>query len=173
MSRWLAAAALGLAACAAAPAFDPFAPRAGAAAVQERRFEGVPAQALTEATLQVLQDSSFLVTSSEPALGLIVGTRGASMKSVDQLTMDVLRGMGAMTADAFAFRLKPEPDDYLPVALKVVVQISPDAASSTVRVTFHSVTLGAYGAETGRARELPGPQPHQKFFGLLEQALKK
>jgi hypothetical protein len=172
VSRWLAAAALGLAACASPAPFDPFAPRAGAA--QERRFDGVPPQALAEAALQVLQDSSFLVTSSDQALGLIIGTRGASTKSVDELTADMLRGMGAVTMDAFTFRLKPEPEDYMPGALKVVVHISPAASGSTVRVTFHSVAVGPYGSDTGaRARELPGPELHQKFFAPLEQALKR
>jgi hypothetical protein len=170
--RLAAAAALGLAACAARPP-DPaelLVPRSGAAAaVQERRFEGVSAQELSQAAVQVLQDSSFLVTASEPALGLIVGTRGGTLKSPGEMTHEILRAIG----DALTFNWvgqEPARAKYAPAGVSVVVSVTPAASGCAVRVAFHRVVTDG-GANLLWVQELPGPEPHQKFFALLAQAL--
>lgn len=166
------AAALGLAACAspppAVPPADLLASREGApAAAQERRFEGVSAQALAQAALQVLQDSSFIVKATEPELGLIIAARGESAKSPDELTLEVLRVIARIHWDVLTLRIKP-PEAYAPPGTpNVVVLVTPTASGSSARVTFHSV--GSTG--TIRVRELADPKLQQKFFALLAQAL--
>ena len=96
MRRWVAAASLGLTGCAGSgtPPADLFVPPSAAASqARERRFEGVPAEQLSQAAVQVLQDANFLVTASEPALGLIVGARGATLKSINQAGAELRSGL--------------------------------------------------------------------------------
>jgi len=171
-AAWLTA-SLCLAGCGTAPAPDPaelLALHGGApSALQERRFDGVSAEALSQAALQVLQDLSFLVTASEPALGLIIGARGGTLKSPGELGPQILRAIG----DALLFRWGgdlPPRLKYSPAALSVAISVAPAASGSAARVAFHRVVTDG-GTNVLWVQELPGPEPHQKFFALLAQAV--
>jgi hypothetical protein len=173
-ARWLAAAWLGLAAC-GTPSTQPadlfVPPGAADSQVRERRFEGVPAQQASQAAVQVLQDASFLITASEPALGLIIGTRGGTLKSIGEVGPEVR----SVLADAFTFGLageEPQAVRYLPKGFSVAVSVNPAASGSAVRVAFYRIITDADTAVVW-IRELPAPEPHQKFFALLAQELSR
>ena len=171
-TRWLAAAWLGLAGCGSPytqPA-DLFVPPGGAQSqVRERRFEGVPARQVSQAAVQVLQDANFLITASEPALGIIIGTRGGTLKSIGEVGPELRSAL----ADAFTFGLageEPKAVRYLPKGFSVAVSVEPAASGSAVRVAFYRIITDAETAVLW-IRELPAPEPHQKFFALLAQEL--
>lgn len=173
-TRWLAAASLGLAGCGTpytqpADLFLP--PSAAETQVRERRFEGVPPEQASQAAVQVLQDANFLVTASDSVLGLIVGTRGGSLKSVGEIGAE-LRGA---SADAFTFGLagrEPQRVRYFPNGFSVTVSVTPAASGAAVRVTFYRIITDGETALLW-VRELPASEPHQKFFALLAQELKR
>ena len=171
MRRWVAAALLGVAGCAGSgtPPADLFVPPSAAASqARERRFEGVPVEQLSHAAVQVLQDANFLVTASEPALGLIVGTRGATLKGINQAGPELRSGF----ADAFTFGLasdEPQSVRHLPRGFGAAVCVTP---ASSVRVAFYLIVTDGETALLWM-RELPAPEPHQKFFALLAQELKR
>jgi hypothetical protein len=171
-ARWLAAAWLGLAGC-GTPQTQPadlFAPPSAAQSqVRERRFEGVPAQQVSQAAVQVLQDANFLIAASEPALGLIIGARGGTLKGINEVGPE----LRSVLADAFTFGLageEPQAVRYFPKGFSVAVSVSPAASGSAVRVAFYRTITDA-GAAVVWIRELPAPEPHQKFFALLAQEL--
>ena len=173
-TRWLAAASLGLASCGApytrpADLFVP--PSAAASQVRERRFDGVPAEQLSQAAVQVLQDAGFLVTASDPALGLIVGTRGGSLKSIQ----DIGPELRSASADAFTFGLagrEPQRVRYYPSGFSVAVSVTPAGSGAAVRVAFYRIITDGETALLW-VRELAAPEPHQKFFALLAASLRK
>jgi hypothetical protein len=173
-ARWLAAASLGLAGCGGAvtqPADLFVPPSAAQAQARERRFEGVPAQRVSQAAVQVLQDANFLVTASEPALGLIVGTRGATLKSMKQLGPELRSGL----ADAFTLGLagdEPRSVRHLPKGFGAAVSVTPAASGAAVRVAFYRIVTDGETALLW-VRELPAPEPHRKFFALLAQELER
>ena len=166
MRRWVAAASLGLAGYAGsgtAPADLFVPPSAAASQARERRFEGVAAEELSQASVQVLQDANFLVTASEQALGLIVGTRGATLKTPE---------LRSAFADAFTFGLasdEPQSVQHLPRGFGAAVCVTP---ASSVRVAFYRIVTDGETALLW-VRELPAPELHQKFFALLAQELKR
>ena len=173
-TRWLAAASLGLASCGGpytrpADLFVP--PGAAQSEVRERRFDGAPPEQAAQAAVQVLQDADFLVTASEPALGLIIGTRGGSLKSMG----DIGPELRSASADIFTFGLashEPQRVRHYPNGFSVAVSVRPAASGSAVRVTFYRIITDGESALLW-VRELPAPEPHQKFFALLAQELKR
>ena len=171
-TRWLAAAWLGVTAC-GTPSTQPadlfVPPSAADSQMRERRFEGVPAQQASQAAVQVLQDANFLITASEPALGLIIGTRGGTLKSIGEVGPELRSAL----ADAFTFGLageEPRAVRYFPKGLSVAVAVNPAASGAAVRVAFYRV-IGDAETAVLWIRELPAPEPHQKFFALLAQEL--
>lgn len=173
-TRCLAAASLGLAAC-AGPHTQPadlfVASSAAESQARERRFDGVPPEQAAQAAVQVLQDADFLVTASEPALGLIIGTRGGSLKSMG----DIGPELRSASADIFTLGLasrEPQRVRHYPNGFSVAVSVTPAASGAAVRVTFYRIITDGESALLW-VRELPAPEPHQKFFALLAQELKR
>lgn len=164
-----------LAGCAAAPpqVADLLVPQQRPAA--QRHFDGVRADEVPPAVVSVLQDLGFHVSASEPRLGLVVATRGYQKTFGEyhwefwQLYMQILK-------NTFTLRWHLPPPDPAklvgPGGFSAAVAIAPAASGSAVRVSFHRFVSRPTGEPIlVWAEELPGPEPHQKFFALLAEAL--
>lgn len=169
--------ALAAAGCVAAPAAgDLMLPRDPGAPPQVRHYEGARAESLAPALVSTLQDLGFQLRASEPQLGLIVATRGYR-RTADELAhefgKDVLQVM--KNAVTLQWHRQPNPERLVgPIALNATVSITPAASGSTVRLSLHRIVSKPTGEPViVWAEELAGPEPHQKFFALLGEALKK
>jgi hypothetical protein len=68
--------------------------------------------------------------------------------------------------------LRPQKVRYYPNGFSVAVSVAPGASGAAVRVTFYRIITDGESALLW-VRELPAPEPHQKFFALLAQELKR
>ena len=171
----LVLAAVVLAGCADAPprVAELLEPREAAPA-QERRFEGVRAEEVQAAVVTVLQDLGFQMSASEPAIGLIAGTRGQAW-TAGQIASDFGRYMGEGLKHALTFQWHRQPDPARfvgPPGFSAVVTITPLPAATAVRLSLHRFVRRPTGeAIVTWAEEVPGPEAHRRFFELLGQAL--
>jgi hypothetical protein len=169
-------AVLGLAGCADAPprVAELLEPRAAAPA-EERRFEGVGAEQVQQAVVAVLQDLGFQLSASEPAIGLIAGTRGQAF-TAGRIASDFGRAMGESFKYALTFQWhrKPDPARFGQTGFSAVVTITPLPAATAVRLSLHRRVSRLTGEPVVTwAEEVPGPQAHRDFFALLGKTLRR
>ena len=171
------AVALAVAGCVGAPAVedlmlagDPGAPP------QSRHYEGVGAEELARAVVAALQDLGFHLKASEPQLGLIVATRGYR-KTAGEIASELGTDFLQILKNAFTLQWHRQPDPERivgPAAFNAAVSITPAASGTTVRLSLHRFVSKPTGeAVVVWAEALPGPEPHQRFFGLVAAALKR
>lgn len=168
----LAAAPIALAGCAVAPEVSDLL-RPAERARQERHFQGVRAEDLRPAVVSVLQDLGFQVAASEPALGLIVATRGHD-KTVGEYSAAFGKDLLQMYRNLFTLQWHAQPSNpekvVGPAGHSAAVSVTEAASGSTVRITLHRFVRRPTGeASVIWAEEVPGPHPG--FFALLAQAL--
>ena len=169
---------LALAACVSAPAVEELMlPRErSAAALQLRHYQGVRAEDVPPAVVTVLQDLGFHVTASEPALGLIVATRGYQ-KSVEEFGREFGRDVLQVLKNAVTLQWHREPSAERTVGapgFSAAVSITPAASGSAVRLSLHRYVSKPTGeAIVIWAEEMTAPESYSNFFALLSQALAK
>jgi hypothetical protein len=148
---------------------------ASVAALQARRFEGVPAAEMLPAALAALQDLGFQVTSSDAALGLVVARRGYH-KSLEELGRDLWPGFSKAMQNVFTLRwTTPPPEAALVVgraAINAALVVAPQGSGSTVRVAFHRYVSRPSGEPiVVWAEELREPAPYAAFFEQVSRSL--
>ena len=174
------AAALLLAAaagCAGAPTVPPLLAPAdrSLAELQERRFEDVRPDDLMLAAVAALQDFGFQVTSSDPALGLVVGQRGYR-KDAGEIARGVWTGFLQDMQNFWTLQWHAPHSDPNLVAgragFNAAVSVAPAGSGSTLRVSLHRFVSRPTGEQiVVWAEELSAPEPYQRFFALLSAAL--
>ncbi len=149
---------------------------ASVAALQARRFEGVPAAEMLPVALAALQDLGFHVTSSDAALGLVVARRGYH-KSLEELGRDLWPGFSKAMQNVFTLRwtAPPPPEAALVVgrpAINAALVVAPQGSGSTVRVAFHRYVSRPSGEPiVVWAEELREPAPYATFFEQISRSL--
>ena len=168
--------ALAAAGCVSAPAVDELMLTQERRPPQARHYDGVGPERVAPALVATLQDLGFHLRAAEPQLGLVVATRGYR-RTGDELAYEFGRDFLQIMQNAVTFQWhrQPNPERLAgPAALNAAVSITPDASGTTVRLTLHRFVSRPTGeAAVVWAEELPGPQPHQKFFALLSEAVSK
>ena len=168
-----------LAGCASSPppsASDLLPPGdAAVAALQARRFEGVPAAEMLPAALAALQDLGFQVTSSDAEIGLVVARRGYQ-KSFEELGRDFWPAFSKAMQNAFTLRwTTPPPEAALLVGratINAALVVAPQGSGSTVRVAFHRyVTRPGGEPVVVWAEEMREPEPYAAFFEQIAGSL--
>lgn len=178
--RSLAALALALAAgCASKPEVSALlASRDPALAeLQVRRYESVRPEEMMQAAVSALQDFGFQVTSSDAALGVIVAQRGYR-KELGELAHEAWRGFLQDMQNFWTLQWNaPRWDPALAggrAGFNASVSVAPAGSGSAVRVSLHSYANRLTGEPIMIwAEELRGPEPYERFFALLSNALRR
>lgn len=165
--------------CRPSPPADPglMLPAPDAAArkqVQTRRFAGMSEADLLAASVAVLQDQGFQITTSVASLGLVSGRKmRPSEEAVSDLGRQLLPGMGRAFLQALTFGAVGDRDITQQIrvanAFRVVLSTRPaggEEPAHEVRVIFYREYVGA-----GTRDAILSPVLYQEFFGLLGQAL--
>lgn len=130
--------------------------------LQTRRFDTLDEAQLLSASAAVLQDLGFSIDDSEPAVGLIVGSKDRDATNAGQvagaIVMAVLLGVNTPI------------DKNQKIRVSLVTRPLDQAEATNVRVTFQRTVWNNQGQIT-TIESLGDPQIYQEFFDKLAQSV--
>ena len=130
---------------------------------QTKRFDTGDEGSILTACAALLQDLGFKIDETEPAIGLLSGSKRRSAKDVKEIVVKVVVGvlLGGQNI--------PYSDEQIMRALVVTKRAGSDKSHS-VRVTFQRTVFNS-DKRLSKMEDLQEPEMYQMFFEKLSKAL--
>lgn len=130
--------------------------------LQTRRFDTLDEAELLSASAAVLQDLGFSIDDSEPAVGLIVGSKDRDATNAGQVAGAILM--------AVLLGVHTPVDKNQKIRVSLVTKPLDEVEATNVRVTFQRTVWNNQGQIT-TIESLGEPQLYQEFFDKLAQSV--